>query len=98
MPDEDGITRLEKNENFGASDLTKPEPKVPSEIGYLLDWFWDLNNNRSNNGFGLMSVSWFEFEAWRRVTGNLVSGDEAYILMRLFRVYDVALEENAPKE
>ena len=77
---------------------TPDSPELPIELDYLLQAFWSLNNRRTNNGFGLNPVQWVEMEAWQRGTGDFLTNDEAGILMSLFTVFDVSVEENSPKK
>ena len=72
-------------------------PDIPDEFDFLWGVFWDINNNRSSNGFSLNPVSWLELEAWQRGTVEYLTRDEARIIMALFRVHDRAMTESTPK-
>lgn len=96
MPDEDGDTRLERNERVGHEG--PPEPEIPDEFAFLLEAFWDLNQRRQSNGYELQPIQWLEYEAWERGTGNLLTHDERLIVMRLPTIFDQAVIDNRPKK
>ena len=76
-----------------------PEPlEIDTNYNYILEHFWDIQNLRSSNGYSLNPVSWLEVEAWQRGTGNLLTNDEAKIIMGLFRVFDEAYKDIQTKD
>ena len=51
------------------------------------DYFLDLNDGRSNNGFGANSLSYTEIYSWVQLTGTTLSSTELKILKHLDRIY-----------
>lgn len=108
LPDENGLTRRERNENFGHEHLSE-FVDVDEHIYYLVNWFDDMSNSVRKISDGVCgSIVWY-FGEWSKITGNnlrpfeyelLVAMDRAFCFeMNLeLKNYRIRQEEKAKRE
>lgn len=65
----------------------KPEQLEEIEFPFLFERVWnffsDLNQSRTSNGFGLNSLSYTEIYAWNQLTNSEITKKEVEILKLL---------------
>lgn len=84
----DGTDKTHKQNlnQVAKSKKVKPEtlyklPKVPDEIKYLLNWFYELKKTSD-------PITYSEVKAWNELTGNNATPDEVSVLMRIDLTYN----------
>lgn len=60
--------------------LEEKEMRIPDEGLYLWSLFQEASAGRGNNGFGPMTLSWSDIEAWARLTSTHLSPYEVLTL------------------
>lgn len=78
-------TRREYNARF--SQPTGPEAEIPPTGNHIWEWFWLLNNRRQYSQNGPQALTFSEIDAWRRLTGTLVTAEEIRILIAMDAAY-----------
>lgn len=74
----DGITRRERNLNFG---VPVPEIHIPDGCDYLWEWFFDISSGVDRAGDGYCCpITFSDYAAWERMTGAIVKPEEYAIL------------------
>lgn len=92
QPDENGLTRRDRNENFG---YETPDIFIPDHGAYLLNWFWEISNGVPRVKEGVCyPIPWSEYSGWVSVTNNIVRPSEYDTL----RAMDAAFCEETNKE
>lgn len=68
--DKQGVSRrayLEQAERSTKKRSTELDlPEYPHELSYLVDWYMQLDKQRSSS-MGVSPLSWLEIEAWSRL-------------------------------
>lgn len=78
QPDERGLTRRERNENF---QQPAPEFVIPDGGEYLWDWYHEISGRLRRVDDGVcFPIPWSEYKSWAEVTRQIVNSDEYAIL------------------
>jgi hypothetical protein len=85
-PDDDGVTRAERNAEFDMADLT-PQIEPPEDGFHIWGWFWDLSACRSGGMNGPNPISYTELEAWARMTCTVLEPEEVDALRSMDRAF-----------
>ena len=94
-PNEHGITRRERNEQFIDIEHKSPELIIPDDGQYLWDWYFELASAVGRVIDGVcMPIPWSEYLAWAEVAGLIVRSEEYAIL----RAMDASFCEETNKE
>ena len=81
-PNEHGETKAEYNKRYNQE---VPEaPDLPHNVLHVWGWFFDLSTQRHS---GPEPLSWAEFEAWSRLTGEQPVAEEWLMLLAMDRAY-----------
>lgn len=92
QPDERGLSRRERNEQF---DQSSPEFAIPDGGEYLWIWFHEISDSLRRVADGVcFPIPWSEYLAWAKVGGHIVRVDEYAIL----RAVDTAFCDEMNKE
>ena len=59
-----GISYEEAAARFGYEP-----PEIPEGYELVWDWFFELAQARTHNGFGWDAITWADMAAWARITG-----------------------------
>jgi hypothetical protein len=75
--------------------VAKQDPpfEIADELGYLLDWFWDISTIRLMGVNGPNPLTLHDIEAWVRVTGNILLREEVMVLRRMDFAFMQAVAE-----
>lgn len=83
-PGEDGVPLGAKLEFLGK--LRDDGPELPAQVAHIWEWFQNLNQGRTSNGWSANPLSWGEIQAWAQLMWiNLVP-----LEVRLLRALDEA--------
>jgi hypothetical protein len=89
LPDENGRSRRERNEDF---DTPSPSLNIRDEWRYLWDWYIELAGSVGRIRDGVCHpVPWSEYIGWATVTGLIVWPGEYAILRKMDAAYCAAL-------
>ena len=84
---EDGHSTRDHLQALVRAGRKRPEeldgPQFPDEIGYLWDWFGELDRTRDLGPHGPRALSYMEVDAWARLTGRSPMPHEVDALMVL---------------
>jgi hypothetical protein len=87
VKDETGETRRERNERFGKPELSPPL-RYPDAGAYLWGWYFDLSQRLRRVRDGVCEpIPPSEYEAWARLTDNIVYPHEYAILAAMDAAY-----------
>jgi len=85
VKDEGGETRRERNDRFGHES---PPLEYPFAAAHLWEWYFDLSQRLRRVRDGVCEpIPPSEFEAWQRLTGNIVYRHEYAILAAMDAAY-----------
>lgn len=82
-----GITRraelqqVEKQKGKPIEELECQE--IPDYVQYLWNWFWEINETRSSNGFGMNPLTFLEIQAWSNLNMYWVRPWEVKTIKRM---------------
>jgi hypothetical protein len=54
---------------------------------YILEYFFELHNKRSSNGYGPNPISYSEIVAWDRLTNKYITAEEVELIMKIDNIY-----------
>jgi hypothetical protein len=87
LKDENGETRRERNKRYEQAHLSPPL-EIPSVGAYLWEWYFDLSQRLRRVRDGVCEpIPPSEYEAWQRITGNIVYRHEYAILWAMDAAY-----------
>lgn len=64
---------------------------------YLWQWFWEINDSRSSNGFGPNPISYLEIQAWNDLTMKLIHPWEVETIKKMDAIFREFQAENSKK-
>lgn len=80
-PDENGVTRRERNEQFGVSS---PLLYIPEAGEHIWNWYWEISKNSKRISEGVCKpLAWSEIAGWLQITGAIVNDEEMKILLEM---------------
>ncbi len=88
MADENGETRRQRNERFGAES---PDVDVPMEGAHVWDWFWALSGRRRS---GPEALTFADVGEWQRLVMVDLLPQEVEMLMAMDDQYLRAVRED----
>ncbi|WP_313242172.1 hypothetical protein [Stenotrophomonas sp.] len=88
MADENGETRRQRNERFGA---TSPELHIPDAVTHVWDWFWLLSGRRHS---GPEALTFADVGNWARLLQLELLPEEVSMLMAMDDQYLRAVRED----
>lgn len=81
IPDETGITRRERNENFGHDS---PLQDIPAAGVDLWNWYFEISGRlRRVVESQAVPISWADLSGWREMTGTIIRQNEIEILYKM---------------
>ena len=81
-PNDKGETRSEEWARFRQEAPEQPE--IPHNVLHVWQWFFDLSSQRHS---GPEALTWADFEAWARLTGEEPTQQEWRMLVAMDRAY-----------
>ena len=94
----DNLLSAARQGNRQAIEKLAEAPKFPQTIGYLWEYFHQLNRTRSNYGWGPVSFTYTEIEAWSRLHYIKLDRWELNAILRLDRSFLECWQKNQPKQ
>ncbi|NIA10012.1 MAG: hypothetical protein GWP10_09860 [Nitrospiraceae bacterium] len=99
---EQGISRREELEQVEKQTGKRPAglgcQEIPDCVKYLWEWFWEINESRSSNGFGLNPISYLEIQAWNNLTMNQVHPWEVIAIKKMDVVFRAFYAEDSKEK
>ncbi len=91
----DELKQVEKQKGGPIAELECQE--IPDCVHYLWVWFWELNDSRTSNGFGMNPVSYLEIQAWNELSMNWIHPWETKTIKKMDAVLREFRAENSKK-
>lgn len=64
-----------------------PDLIVPEIVDYLWDWFFDIREGVPTDGNNPQPISSLELLAWSKLTGNILTREDFYLLRAMDSAY-----------
>ena len=64
-------------------------PRLPDAVKHVWEWFKDLSDARSSNGFGSNPIGYSGIKDWSEMTGEKPTPWEVKLLIKLDKVFRI---------